>query len=155
MLRQSNHNHNHNYNLMGFDTIEINLVCTKHGFDTFRSLSVDVLILAMNLSFWIWKIWVWYELNFSIPYIILFYVIGSWTLWTQNVFFCGPYFQKVKYPLILNIHVNFCCRLRNPLTYQMSLCTLLAWLCIDISPGSIVLVDSCPGSVCPGRPLSG
>ena len=23
---QSNHNHNHNYNLMGFDTIEINLV---------------------------------------------------------------------------------------------------------------------------------
>ena len=25
-LRQSNHNHNHNYNLMGFDTIEINLV---------------------------------------------------------------------------------------------------------------------------------
>ena len=26
-LKQSNHNHNHNYNLMGFDTIEINLVC--------------------------------------------------------------------------------------------------------------------------------
>ena len=25
-LRQSNHNHNHNYNVMGFDTIEINLV---------------------------------------------------------------------------------------------------------------------------------
>ena len=25
-LRQSNHNHNHNYDLMGFDTIEINLV---------------------------------------------------------------------------------------------------------------------------------
>ena len=25
-LRQSNHNHNHNFNLMGFDTIEINLV---------------------------------------------------------------------------------------------------------------------------------
>ena len=25
-LKQSNHKHNHNYNLMGFDTIEINLV---------------------------------------------------------------------------------------------------------------------------------
>ena len=25
-LKQSNHNHNHNYNLMGFNTIEINLV---------------------------------------------------------------------------------------------------------------------------------
>ena len=25
-LKQSNHNHNQNYNLMGFDTIEINLV---------------------------------------------------------------------------------------------------------------------------------
>ena len=25
-LKQNNHNHNHNYNLMGFDTIEINLV---------------------------------------------------------------------------------------------------------------------------------
>ena len=26
-LKQRNHNNNHNYNLMGFDTIEINLVC--------------------------------------------------------------------------------------------------------------------------------
>ena len=25
-LKQSNHNNNHNYNLMGFDTIEVNLV---------------------------------------------------------------------------------------------------------------------------------
>ena len=25
-LKQSNHNHKYNYNLMGFDTIEINLV---------------------------------------------------------------------------------------------------------------------------------
>ena len=25
-LKQSNHNHNQNYNLMGFDTIEINLL---------------------------------------------------------------------------------------------------------------------------------
>ena len=28
-LKQSNHNHNHNYNLMGFGTIEINLVDSK------------------------------------------------------------------------------------------------------------------------------
>ena len=29
-LKQSNHNHNHNYNLMGFDTIEINLVSINY-----------------------------------------------------------------------------------------------------------------------------
>ena len=29
MFRENNHNHNHNYNLMGFDTIEINLVFQK------------------------------------------------------------------------------------------------------------------------------
>ena len=26
LTKQSNYNHNHNYNIMGFDTIEINLV---------------------------------------------------------------------------------------------------------------------------------
>ena len=31
-LKQSNHNHNHNNNLMGFDTIEINLVVLKGTF---------------------------------------------------------------------------------------------------------------------------